>query len=167
MMVGAVAGTPGTNPTGWVYATAQSNGLTISIAGTGVENGINYIDYRFNGTTVASPNSCAIGIVSASAATAQTWTASTYWKLAAGSTTGIVNWQLGLIEGTAGGGFVAGAFYSQTAPTSAALITQRPAATRTLSGAASPTGPQDCPTQLSKPLRSRSPHYHARHTDNN
>jgi hypothetical protein len=134
MMVGAVAGTPGTNPTGWVYATAQSNGLTISIAGTGVENGINYIDYRFNGTTVASPNSCAIGIVSASAATAQTWTASTYWKLAAGSTTGIVNWQLGLIEGTAGGGFVAGAFYSQTAPTSAALITQRPAATRTLSG---------------------------------
>jgi hypothetical protein len=33
--------------------------------------------------------------------------------------------------------------------------------------AASPTGPQDCLTQLSKPSPSRSPHYHARHTDNN
>jgi hypothetical protein len=33
--------------------------------------------------------------------------------------------------------------------------------------AASPIGPQDCLTQLSKPLPSRSPHYHARHTDNN
>jgi hypothetical protein len=133
-MVGAVAGTPGTNPTGWVYATAQSNGLTISIAGAGVENGINYIDYRFNGTTVASPNACAIGIVNATAATAQTWTASTYWKLAAGTTAGTNAWQLGLIENTAGGTFVTGAFYSQTAPTSAALITQRPTATRTLSG---------------------------------
>jgi hypothetical protein len=133
-MVGAVAGTPGTNPTGWAYATTQSNGLTRSIAGTGVENGINYIDYRFNGTTVASPNACAIGIVNATAATAQTWTASTYWKLAAGTTAGTNAWQLGLIENTAGGTFVTGAFYSQTAPTSAALITQRPTATRTLSG---------------------------------
>jgi hypothetical protein len=135
-MVGAVAGTPGTNPTGWVYATAQSNGLTLSIAGTGIENGINYIDYRFNGTTVASPNACAIGIVNATAATGQTWTASMYWKLAGGSATGVTSWQLGIIENTAAGTFVTGAFYSQTAPTSAALITQRPAATRTLSGGA-------------------------------
>ena len=135
-MVGAVVGTPGTSPTGWIYATASSNGLTLSIVGTGTENGINYIDYRFNGTTVASPNSCAIGFVNAAAATGQTWTASMYWKLAAGSATGATNWQLGLIESTAGGSFVTGAFYSQTAPTSAALNTQRPAATRTLSGGA-------------------------------
>ena len=133
-MVGAVAGTPGTNPTGWTFATAQSNGLTISIVGTGVENGINYIDYRFNGTTVASPNACAFGFVNAAAATGQTWTASMYWKLAAGSATGAANWQLGIIENTAVGTFVTGAFYTQTTPTSAALITQRPTATRTLSG---------------------------------
>jgi hypothetical protein len=133
-MVGAVAGTPGTNPTGWTFATAQSNGLTISITGTGVENGINYIDYRFNGTTVASPNACAFGFANATAATAQTWTNSLYWKLASGTTTGITSWQLGIIENTSGGAFVAGAFYSQTAPTSAALITQRPTASRTLSG---------------------------------
>jgi len=135
-MVGAVAGTPGTNPTGWSFATAQSNGLTISITGTGVENGINYIDYRFNGTTVASPNACAFGVGTATAATAQTWTTSLYWKLASGTTIGITAWQLGIIENTSGGTFVTGAFYSQTAPTSAALITQRPTATRTLSGGA-------------------------------
>ena len=135
-MVGAVAGTPGTNPTGWIYATTSSNGLTISIVGTGVENGINYIDYRFNGTTVASPAGCAIGFVNAAAATGQTWTASMYWKLAAGTATGITSWQIGIIESTSAGAFVTGAFYSQTAPTSAALNTQRPTATRTLSGGA-------------------------------
>ena len=133
-MVGAVAGTPGTNPTGWTFATAQSNGLTIRIVGTGVENGINYIDYRFNGTTVASPNACAFGFTNAAAATSQTWTSSLYWKLASGTTTGTTNWQLGIIENTAVGTFVTGAFYTQTTPTSAALITQRPTATRTLSG---------------------------------
>ena len=133
-MVGAVAGTPGTNPTGWTFATAQSNGLTISIVGTGVENGINYIDYRFNGTTVASPNACAFGFTSAAAATSQTWTSSLYWKLASGTTTGTTSWQLGIIENTAVGTFVTGAFYTQATPTSAALITQRPTATRTLSG---------------------------------
>ena len=133
-MVGAVAGTPGTNPNFWQYVTVQSNGLTASIVGTGVENGINYIDYRFNGTTVASPNTITFGIDSTTAATGQVWTNSTYWKVAGGTTTGVTAWQIGVIELTAVGGFVTGAFYTQTAPTSAALITQRPAATRTFSG---------------------------------
>ena len=146
-MVGAVAGTPGTNPTGWAYATTSSNGLTLSIVGTGVENGINYIDYRFNGTTVASPAGCAISVVNATAATGQTWTASTYWKLAAGTATGITSWQIGIIESTSAGAFVTGAFYSQTAPTSAALITQRPVATRTLSGGAT-VGLVSCPFNI-------------------
>jgi hypothetical protein len=135
-MVGAVSGTPGTNPTLWLYVSTQSNGLTASVVGTGIENGINYIDYRFNGTTVASPLSCAFGIDFATAATAQTWTNSLYWKLVGGTTTGVNSWQIGVIESTSGGGFVGGAFYTQTPPTSASLITQRPAATRTLSGGA-------------------------------
>ena len=133
-MVGAVAGTPGTNPNFWQYVTAQSNGLTQTIVGVGTENGITYIDYRFNGTTVASPNAIAFGIDSATAATGQAWTNSLYWKLAGGTTTGVTAWQIGIIELTAIGGFVTGANYTQTAPSSAALITQRPAATRTLSG---------------------------------
>jgi hypothetical protein len=47
--VGVVAGTPGTPPTNW-----QVNGigtLTQQIVGTGVDNGINYIDIRLSGTT--------------------------------------------------------------------------------------------------------------------
>ena len=143
-MVGAVAGTPGTNPNFWQYVTVQSNGLTASIVGTGVENGINYIDYRFNGTTVASPAGCGISCVNATAATGQTWAASAYWKLAAGTATGITSWQIGIIESTSASAFVTGAFYSQTAPTSAALITQRPVATRTLSGGAT-VGLVSCP----------------------
>jgi len=135
-MVGAVAGTPGTNPNLWAYVTAQSNGLTVSVVGTGTESGINYIDYRFNGTTVASPLGVAFGIDTATAATGQTWTNSLYWKLAAGTTTGVSVWQIGVIENTSGGAFVSGANYVQTAPTTASLITQRPLATRTLSGGA-------------------------------
>ena len=141
-MVGAVAGTPGTNPNLWQYVTAQSNGLTQTIVGVGTENGITYIDYRFNGTTVASPSSIAFGIDITTAATAQTWTNSLHWKLAAGTATGVTAWQIGVIETTVGGLFVSGANYTQTAPSSAALITQRPAATRTLSGGVTVGGVQ-------------------------
>jgi len=141
-MVGAVAGTPGTNPTLWQYVTTQSNGLAVSVIGTGTESGINYIDYRFNGTTVASPNGIAFGIDVTTAATAQTWTNSLYWKLAGGTATGVTVWQIGVIETTAGGSFITGANYTQTVPTSAALITQRPAATRTLSGGGTVGGVQ-------------------------
>lgn len=134
-MVGAVAGTPGTNPTNWTFVSTQGNGLTTTIVGTGTENGISYIDYRFNGTTV-NTNTIVIGIDFGSALTGQTWTASNYWRLVGGSTTGMTSWSVGLIENTSGGAFVAGAFYAQTAPTTAALNTQRQIATRTLSGGA-------------------------------
>ena len=40
-MVGAVAGTPGTLPTGWPFQ-ASSAGLAVSIVGTGTESGIAY-----------------------------------------------------------------------------------------------------------------------------
>jgi hypothetical protein len=135
-MVGAVAGTPGTNPTNWTYVTTQSNGLTQSVVGTGIENGVNYIDYRFNGTTVATPLDIAFGFDSGAAATGQTWTESLYLRLSSGSLAGITNWRIGLIENTSGGAFVAGALYAVTAPTSASLISQRLSATRTFSGGA-------------------------------
>jgi len=133
-MVGAVAGTPGTNPTGWLFVSAAS-GLTQQIIGVGTESGISYIDYRFSGTTTTTAG---INIAPGNgvALTGQTWNASTYWKLAGGSNTGISSFAIGIIEETLLGAFVAGAFYGQTAPTSASLILQRPTATRTLSGGA-------------------------------
>jgi hypothetical protein len=133
-MVGAVAGTPGTDPTLWEFVTAQSNGLVQSIVGTGIENGISYIDYRFNGTTVASPAAIVFGLDSAVATTGQTWTNSLYWKLAGGTATGVLSWLVGIIENDLGGLFVAGEFYPQSTPTPADLLLQRPAPSRILSG---------------------------------
>ena len=48
-MVGAVAGTPGTLPTNWGSFSGPT-GVTRSVIGTGTQNGITYIDIRFNGT---------------------------------------------------------------------------------------------------------------------
>jgi len=47
---GAVAGTPGSIPTYWRQI-VNNAGLTQQIVGTGVENGIDYIDVRFTGST--------------------------------------------------------------------------------------------------------------------
>lgn len=86
-MVGAVAGTPGTVPTNW----ASTNiGLTREIVGTGTENGVNYIDIKFSGTTtgqfgniVFEPNN---GVA---ASASQSWTGSAYIKVLAGATTNL------------------------------------------------------------------------------
>lgn len=133
-MVGAVAGTPGTLPTGWPFQT-NSNGLAVSIVGTGSESGIAYLDWRISGTATAA----AIGDICfgrASALTAQTWTISSYLKLVSGSLSGVTGATLSLIEETAANAFVTGALYSIALPTTAPLITQRPTASRTLTGGA-------------------------------
>jgi hypothetical protein len=49
---GAIAGTPGTNPTYW-WGNVPT-GLTRTIVGSGVENGIPYVDIRWNGTQTAA-----------------------------------------------------------------------------------------------------------------
>jgi hypothetical protein len=50
-MVGAVAGSPGTLPTNWATVTRN---LTQTIVGSGVINGLPYIDFRFQGTANAT-----------------------------------------------------------------------------------------------------------------
>ena len=52
IMVGAVAGTPGTAPTNW--STSTNGGISRSIISTGQENGINYVDIRFYGTSTSA-----------------------------------------------------------------------------------------------------------------
>jgi len=130
-MLGAVAGTPGTIPSLWGYIIVGS-GLTRTIVGTGTENGITYIDVNISGTSsTTTPLSISFDIASAS--TGQSWSASSYLRLVSGSLAGVFI-QLGIIELTAIGGFVTGANYTITNPTSASLISQRQSATRTLSG---------------------------------
>jgi hypothetical protein len=81
-MVGAVAGSPGTLPTNnW---TATNGGLTQTIVGIGNENGLQYIDLRFNGTA----NTTAVtilfeGTTNIATLNTQTWTNSFYTKLVA------------------------------------------------------------------------------------
>jgi hypothetical protein len=78
-MVGAVAGSPGTLPTNWTQVTI--GGLTRTIVGAGTENGISYIDVRYNGT--ATGGSTFIGfetVTGIAAANGQTWTGSFYAK---------------------------------------------------------------------------------------
>lgn len=90
-MVGAVAGTPGTNPTNWAIATSI-DGLTKEIVGVGVQNGVNYIDIRLYGTSGTLGSVTAVSFDSntqIAASNGQTWTGSSWVAIVAGNTTNV------------------------------------------------------------------------------
>jgi hypothetical protein len=134
-MVGAVAGTPGTLPTNWPFQSGGGAGLAVTIVGTGTEAGITYLDWKISGTATSN-TTATIAFDRGNALTGQTWTTSSYVKLAAGVLTGVTRTYLSLIEETSGTAFVAGEFITIGPPTSASLITQRGSGTRALSGGA-------------------------------
>jgi hypothetical protein len=51
-MVGAAAGSPGTLPTNWALGGGASGTITRTIVGVGVENGLTYLDVRYQGNAV-------------------------------------------------------------------------------------------------------------------
>ena len=137
-MAGAVAGTPGTLPTYWGSFTALT-GLTLSVIGTGTENGIAYLDIRINGTPSAAGayniNFDSVGGIAG--LTGQTWTNSAYRRLVGGSLTGVSGIRFGLAEYTAASAFIKQTFAANYATvTNAALITQKASATIATSGGA-------------------------------
>jgi hypothetical protein len=85
---GAVAGSPGTSPTGWTLTTPP-NGIARQVIGTGSEDGMPYIDMRFYGTPDTSGLWAvyfhAIGAVPASPG--QSWTGAMNVRLVGGSLT--------------------------------------------------------------------------------
>jgi hypothetical protein len=124
---GAVAGSPGTMPTNYNFGT--SSGLTKSIVNVGVENGLNFIDIRFQGT--------ATGIIdilnttnAANASSGQIWSHSIYTKLVSGS---VNNLSLAQVELTSTGVYVIEG--SQLINPTSTLT--RYSLTRTLNGGAS------------------------------
>lgn len=124
-MVGTVAGTPGTLPTNWTGSTSGT-GVTRQIVGTGVENGITYIDIRVSGTT-SGALIFAIqteGNTQTAALNAQRWTSALYARLVAGSLTNITR-----VSHIVRYNDVAGVLLTSGAvdivPTAAALNTQR------------------------------------------
>ena len=77
-MVGASTGSPGQFPSNW---TSNNGGLTRTVVGIGTENGLPYIDVRFNGTTTGTSVDVGFeGTSSISTTTGQTWTQSFYFK---------------------------------------------------------------------------------------
>lgn len=101
-MQDAVAGTPGTPPTNW---TITATGLTIQLVGVGTQLGVDYVEYRFSGTTGAT-----FGLISFEtttqivAANAETWVESLFTSFT--NTTNIASVQLLIGEKTAAGGFI-------------------------------------------------------------
>jgi hypothetical protein len=95
-VTGAVAGTPGTLPTNW--STFALSGLSQQVVGTGTENGLNYVDVRYFGTSnntfvVVSmfPGGGPLNI-----RPTQKYRLSAYVKLAGGSLTNVTNVNLQL-----------------------------------------------------------------------
>lgn len=129
-MVGAAA--PGTLPNGWVATNTQ--GLTREVVGTGVEDGIEYIDIRLFG--VAS-SAAAIGIAqplgstTAPAVTGQRWIGSAFIRAVAGSFAGVTSVAIVLEDLRADGSSAGGAPVS-VASDAVSLRTGRVAVGRTL-----------------------------------
>ena len=131
---GAVAGTPGTLPTNWSTFTSLT-GLTRQVVGSGIENGVNYIDIRVSGTPSGAGDygiylDTSTGIA---AATGQTWTQSGFLSTTAGTQTGISSITFRVDENTSGGAFVSNKTSSALSVTSTST---RFTATYTLSGGA-------------------------------
>ncbi len=132
-MSGAVAGTPGTVPTNWSYSSVA--GLTFSVVGSGVENGINYLDVRWVGTTSSIGG---IGVLSepstsVSAVIGQTWISSAFARLMAGSLANCA-FGVGINEVNAGNTYLTGSSQSIT-PDSRPLAQSRSSLTRVLTNA--------------------------------
>ena len=92
MLIGAVPGTPGTDPTGWTAAPLA--GLTKTIVGTGTEHGIAYVDYRYQGSVATSNQHIyACGGTTGTAFPAagnQAYVSSLYLSFVAGSLSGLI-----------------------------------------------------------------------------
>lgn len=142
-MQGAVAGSPGTFPTNWgVPIVYGSTGLTTEIAAVGTEDGIAYIDFKVSGTASGAgallitfePNTQIV------ASQNQVWTLSIYRRLIAGSFNGLTTAGASLFLNSYSSfgvfdGSHTGTVLNESAPTSAALKTQRATLTGTLSSA--------------------------------
>jgi hypothetical protein len=126
-MVGAVAGSPGTLPTNWAASVA---GLTQTIVGTGTENGLPYIDLRFNGTANSTTLLVNLeGTTTIAASNGQTWNQSIYAKVIAAPQPPI---SYALFSVQRAGGSNLGSFTNTFVPTS---TLQRFTATNTMNQA--------------------------------
>jgi hypothetical protein len=81
--VGAAIGVPGTQPTGWSFGNA--NGLSWQIVGTGTEDGYDYVDVRWVGTSTATGGIFSSFSPGIAATPGTAYSAAAGFKLVAGS----------------------------------------------------------------------------------
>lgn len=84
-MVGAVAGTPGTQPNNWGGFAGTLAGMNFSIAAVGTETGIPYIDVRVQGTATGINRGAFDSNLFFAASSGEVFTSSAYFRLIAGS----------------------------------------------------------------------------------
>lgn len=95
-MQGAAAGTPGTLPTNWGEVLS---GLTREVVGSGLQNGVAYIDIRFSGTTTSTQASVRFEPISSiPGSVGQSWSISSFVSIAAGSLANISTVRVRIIE---------------------------------------------------------------------
>jgi hypothetical protein len=80
---GAVAGNPGTLPTGW-SGTGLQNGINKIVAGVGMEGDLQYVDLHFAGTASGTGVGEVIFAPNIAAKAGETWTESAYLRMIAG-----------------------------------------------------------------------------------
>jgi len=81
---GAVAGTPGTLPTGW-NTYFNPTGVSRTIVGVGTQNGYSYVDIRFAGTASSTGELTVYLTNSVAASLASSWAQSAYVSIVGGS----------------------------------------------------------------------------------
>ncbi|MCY1253011.1 hypothetical protein D9M68_123220 [compost metagenome] len=132
---GAVAGAPGTVPTNW--ALNLSGGFTREVLGSGVEDGLPYVDYRITGTA-ASPTTIYAYFEAAgglpTAAPGQIWTASIYMRTV-GVPVGLTGVRIQVEERDGVGGFLINSPALVVATSGSSLRGSRTATTATLGNA--------------------------------
>lgn len=129
---GAVAGSPGTLPTGIIIT--GGTGGTRTIAGPSVESGIEYWDITYTGVVTSTIFINLMDALGAAAASGQTWQGASYVKLAGGSLAGISQMNLRVSERNSGGAETANTSVTFT-PTTAGLATQLITVSRTFNQA--------------------------------
>lgn len=136
MVVGVVAGAPGTMPPPW-FSTTALTGITRTLSAAVTEDGLTCFEVRLSGTP-SGAGTYDFGFVTntqIAALTGQDWNESLYLRLAAGTLDGVSSTVIRFNEYTSGGVFVTGQSSSAlTPPTSAAISTQRQDRTATLAG---------------------------------
>lgn len=130
---GAAPGAPGTLPTGWA-ATSNGNGVARSIVGTGVEDGIPYVDIRWQGTASAAAN-LDVAPAAVSSAAGRRYAFGAFLRLVAGSTAGLSGMVI-LLQQRQGNTSLGTAGATQPfTPTEAPLRTQQAQANRQVTNA--------------------------------